>query len=167
MHLREAGQAVAGGVLGADQLIPLLEPLIVQARPLHGWTLLARMQALGEQELFDKPDLASAVDGWESACVGVESQALRLWRRAACEQAFWRALAVDPPPGCLHFALADEKQADTLPQVFAHFLDILSEREEEIWANVPSANAYLFLLDAAVDELAPPHARSSRASKRS
>ena len=75
MHLREAGQAVAGGVLGADQLIPLLEPLIVQARPLHGWTLLARMQALGEQELFDKPDLASAVDGWESACVGVESQA--------------------------------------------------------------------------------------------
>ena len=82
------------------------------------------MQALGEQELFDKPDLASAVDGWESACVGVESQALRRWRRAACEQAFWRALAVDPPPGCLHFALADEKQAEPLPQVFAHFLEI-------------------------------------------
>ena len=47
MYLREAGQAVAGGVLGQDQLVPLLEPLIVVARPLNGWTLLARMQALG------------------------------------------------------------------------------------------------------------------------
>ena len=47
MYLREAGQAVAGGVLGQDQLVPLLEPFIVVARPLNGWTLLARMQALG------------------------------------------------------------------------------------------------------------------------
>ena len=44
---------------------------------------------------------------------------------------------MDPPPGCLHFALADEMQAEPLPRVFGHFLDILSEREEEIWAQAP------------------------------
>ena len=26
MHLREAGQAVVGGLVGQDQLVPLLEP---------------------------------------------------------------------------------------------------------------------------------------------
>ena len=31
---------------------------------------------IAEQELLDKPDLASAVDGWETACVGVEAQAV-------------------------------------------------------------------------------------------
>ena len=185
MHLREAAQPVAAGMLGQDQLVPLLEPLIVAARPHRGWTLLARMQALGEQarrhapvtlpsrsrayplpcihhlactlccvrlrlhvhvhmpavcmctqELFEKPDLASAVDGWESACGGVEAQALGRWRRAAREQTFWRALARVPPPAGLHFALCAEKQAEPLPRVFVHFLELLAERDEEIWAQV-------------------------------
>ena len=36
MHLREAAQPAAGGVLGMDQLVPLLEPLVVEARPARG-----------------------------------------------------------------------------------------------------------------------------------
>ena len=49
MHLREAAQPVAGGALGADQLVPLLEPLVVAASPRDAWSLHARMQTISAQ----------------------------------------------------------------------------------------------------------------------
>ena len=55
MHLREAAQPAAGGALGMDQLVPLLEPLIVAARPAHGWSLHATMAAIAEQVLIPLP----------------------------------------------------------------------------------------------------------------
>ena len=52
MHLREAAQPAAGGALGADQLVPLLEPLVVAASPRDAWSLHARMQTISEQVLL-------------------------------------------------------------------------------------------------------------------
>ena len=49
MHLREAAQPAAGGALGADQLVPLLEPLVVAASPRDAWSLHARMQTISAQ----------------------------------------------------------------------------------------------------------------------
>ena len=53
MHLREAAQPAAGGALGADQLVPLLEPLVVAASPRDAWSLHARMQTISEQAPTD------------------------------------------------------------------------------------------------------------------
>ena len=50
MHLREAAQQAAGCALGADQLVPLLEPIVVAASPRDAWSLHARMQQISEQE---------------------------------------------------------------------------------------------------------------------
>ena len=52
MHLREAAQPAAGGALGADQLVPLLEPLVVAASPRDAWSLHARMQTISAQVLL-------------------------------------------------------------------------------------------------------------------
>ena len=72
------------------------------------------MTQISEQELLDKPDLASAVDGWEQACLGVQAQALARWRRARREACFWYALCRTPPPDVLLSSVCLEKHAGWL-----------------------------------------------------
>ena len=66
MRLQQAAPALHGGVVGQDQLTPLLERVVAVARPAHAWSLFANMSSIPEDELLRKPDLASAVDGWQT-----------------------------------------------------------------------------------------------------
>ena len=113
------------------------------------------MSAIAEQELLDKPDLASAVDGWETACVGVEAQAVARWRRGTREAAFWGALCRQPPPDVLLAAVCLEKRPDSLPQVFGSFLANLEAAEEELWGCAASAAAHATQVAQLVAEMCP------------
>ena len=113
------------------------------------------MQDISEQELFDKPDLASAVDGWDAACCGVEAQALARWRAGAREAVFWRALCRQPPPDVLRSSVCLENRAEPLPRVFASFLSHLAAAEEEAWAHAQSAAAHAMQIEQIVAELCP------------
>ena len=111
------------------------------------------------QELFEKPDLASAVDGWEAACQGVETQALARWRKAQREAAFWHALCRQPPPALLRSSVFPEVRAESLPFVFESFLSHLAEAEAEEWARAQSAAAYASSLERRVAEFCPSQER--------
>ena len=74
------------------------------------------------QELFEKPDLASAVDGWEAACQGVETQALARWRKAQREALFWHALCRQPPPELLRSSVFPEVRAELPPYLLWPYL---------------------------------------------
>ena len=88
-------------VLGADQLWPLLEPVLASAAPLRGHSISLRLADLDDDVRLTQPRLAHAADGWATACAGLEEQALRRWRDARCEATFWRAFWRWPPPAAL------------------------------------------------------------------
>ena len=68
LRLREAASAALERPLGQDDLAPLLEQLLVVARPVAAHSVLHRLRSLSDDELLHMPDLASAVDGWAMAC---------------------------------------------------------------------------------------------------
>ena len=88
-------------MLGADQLWPLLEPVLASAAPLRGHSISLRLADLDDDVRLTQPRLAHAADGWATACAGLEEQALRRWRDARCEATFWRAFWRWPPPAAL------------------------------------------------------------------
>ena len=88
-------------MLGADQLWPLLEPVLASAAPLRGHSISLRLADLDDDVRLTQPRLAHAADGWATACAGLEEQALRRWREARCEATFWRAFWRWPPPAAL------------------------------------------------------------------
>ena len=88
-------------MLGADQLWPLLEPVLASAAPLRGHSISLRLADLDDDMRLTQPRLAHAADGWATACAGLEEQALRRWREARCEATFWRAFWRWPPPAAL------------------------------------------------------------------
>ena len=99
-----AGEAVS--LLGADQLMPLLMPVIARGATLAmgpggvlpAWAILERLRSLDDETLTQFPDLAQALAGWEDACGRIEARALARWRRAAVEAMWWRGLCRVPPP---------------------------------------------------------------------
>ena len=111
------------------------------------------------QELFEKPDLASAVDGWEAACQGVQTQALARWRKAQREAVFWHALCRQPPPELLRSSVFPEVRAESLPCVYESFLAHLAEAEAEEWARARSAATYVNALERRVAEFCPDQER--------
>ena len=88
LQLKEHAPKVHGGMLGQDQLVPLLEPILVAARPVAAWRTLERMAAITDMN----PDLDAAMSGWENAAIGIETSAVGRWRDARRRAAFWRAL---------------------------------------------------------------------------
>ena len=103
LQLREKAPQVLHKDVGADELTPLLEQVVVATQPQHAWRVRAKLQVLDDHMLLLQPDLAAAVDGWEVALAGVEGQAIDCWRRASCEAAFWSAVVAHArlrPPAC-------------------------------------------------------------------
>jgi hypothetical protein len=98
IQLREKAPQVLQKDVGADELTPLLEQVVVATRPQHGWQVRAKLQVLDGHMLLLQPNLAAAVDGWEVALAGVEGQAIDCWRRASCEAAFWSAVVAHARP---------------------------------------------------------------------
>ena len=88
LQLKEHAPKVHGGMLGQDQLVPLLEPIRVAARPVAAWRTLERMAAITDMN----PDLDAAMSGWARAAIGIEASAVGRWRDARRRAAFWRAL---------------------------------------------------------------------------
>ena len=85
--------------------MPLLEMLLTRVQPQSARSVLAHMRkGISDEELLRRPDLASAVDGWELACEGVEAQAVSAWRAARRTSCFFRALCRSPPPNALLMA---------------------------------------------------------------
>ena len=103
IQLREKAPQVLLEDVGADELTPLLEQVVVATQLQHGWQVRAKLQVLDGHTLLHQPDLAAAVDGWEVALAGVEGQAIDCWRRASYEAAFWSAVVAHArprPPAC-------------------------------------------------------------------
>ena len=98
IQLREKAPQVLHKDVGADELTPLLEQVVVVTQPQHGWQVRARLQILDGHTLLLQPNLAAAVDGWEVALAGVEGQAIDCWRRARCKAAFWSAVVAHARP---------------------------------------------------------------------
>ena len=98
IQLREKAPQVLQKDVGADELTPLLEQVVVATQPQHGWQVRAKLQVLDGHTLLLQPNLAAAVDGWEVALAGLEGQAIDCWRRASCEAAFWSAVVSHARP---------------------------------------------------------------------
>ena len=98
LQLREKAPQVLHEDVGADELTPLLELVVVATQLQHGWQVRAKLQVLDGHTLLHQPDLAAAVDGWEVALAGLEGQAIDCWRRASCEAAFWSAVVSHARP---------------------------------------------------------------------
>ena len=98
LQLREKAPQVLHKDVGADELTPLLEQVVVATQPQHAWRVRAKLQVLDDHMLLLQPDLAAAVDGWEVALAGLEGQAIDCWRRANCEAAFWSAVVSHARP---------------------------------------------------------------------
>ena len=160
LRLREAASAALARPLGQDDLAPLLEALMVAAAPNHAHAVLARMRRdISDDLLLLKPDLASAVDGWECACVGVEAQAVGEWRRAARAATFFHALSRTPPPNALMMSTCVQKRDEPLAAVFGGFLQHLALDEDEAWRNSlhksHSLDAHARAIEALVAEMLP------------
>ncbi len=155
LRLREAASAALGRVLGQDDLVPLLEQLIIAAKPAAALSTQHRLEQLADDELLRKPDLASAVDGWIQACGGLEQQAVGAWRAALRDATFWRALSRSPPPNALMMAICEQKYDEPLDAVFASFLSHLALDERDAWRHAKSVASHREALQRAVDEMLP------------
>ena len=154
LRLREAASAAAGKPLGQDELVPLLERLIVHAQPSHARSVLDRMRrGISEEELLKKPDLASAVDGWDLACEGVERQALDAWRSAHRTASFFRALRRSP--NALLMAACEPNTGAPLEDIFRSFLRELVEAESKDWQAATSVEEYVEAVQRSVTEMLP------------
>jgi len=134
MRLSQAAPGMHGGVVGQDQLTPLFERVVVAARPKKAWSLLAKMKEIPESELLRKPDLASAVDGWHTACSGIEELALASWHTARRQAIFWRTMGGgklgQPPANVLRQAVC-QGPSEPLTHVFRGFVAHLEDLEDE------------------------------------
>ena len=171
LQLREKAPQVLHEDVGADELTPLLELVVVATQLQHGWQVRAKLQVLDGHTLLHQPDLAAAVDGWEVALAGVEGQAIDCWRRASCEAAFWSAVVAHArlrPPACASlrgdaggrdgrccawhkdegwtWLLAD--CATPLPTLAAGLLHRVAKEEVRAWNFAPPGR-YLEVLSAA------------------
>lgn len=163
IQLRERAPQVLRKDVGADELTPLLEQVVVATQPQHGWQVRATLQALDGHTLLLQPNLAAAVDGWEVALAGVEGQAIDSWRGASCEAAFWstvvahaRCCASREHEGWA-WLLAD--CATPLPTLAAGLLQRVAKAEVAAW-NFAPPDSYLEVLQDSVCALVVSHSHS-------
>ena len=156
LQLREKAPQVLGKDVGADELTPLLEEIVVAARPQHGWSVAGAMQGLDTHALLLQPNLAAAVDGWEVALSGIEGCALDCWRRATGEAAVWAALVVharkaEADSGGLARQLLEDDSAP-LTTLAEALLRRAAQEERTAWELAPPGR-YLEVLQRSVDAL--------------
>ena len=132
LQLKEHAPKVHGGMLGQDQLVPLLEPILVAARPVAAWRTLERMAAITDMN----PDLDAAMSGWENAAIGIEASAVGRWRDARRRAAFWRALRGS---ALLRRAACRDGADVPLPTIFEPFLRGSADLEAEVWGAAAAA----------------------------
>ena len=157
LRLRETVCAALARPLGADDLAPLLESVLVAGQPCAAHSVSARMRTINDEVLLRNPDLASAVDGWAQACEGVQRQAIDVWRAAARSAAFFRSLARSPPPTALLMATVPQTRMRTLLDVYHSFLTQLALDESELWAGAESVHDFEQRLHSLVGTLLPQH----------
>ena len=145
IQLREKAPQVLHKDVGADELTPLLEQVVVAMQPQHGWQVRAKLQILDGHTLLLEPNLAAAVDGWEVALAGVEGQAIDCWRRAKCEAAFWSAVAAHARRQDEGWAWLLEDCATPLATLTAGLLRRVAMEEEVAW-NFAPPDRYLEVL---------------------
>jgi hypothetical protein len=155
LRLREAASAALARPLGQDELIPLMEHLLVLARPRAAHSIARHLGAIGADDLLRRPDLASAVDGWALACEGVEARALEAWRTALKASAFYRALARSPPPNVLIIATVPPNLTLPLPSVFGSFFEQLEADEAEVWPAAASTDEHAEAVQRLVNDMLP------------
>lgn len=163
LQLREKAPQVLRKDVGADELTPLLEQVVVATQPQHGWQVRAALQGLDGHTLLLQPNLAAAVDGWEVALAGVEGQAIDSWRRACCDAAFWSAVVAHA--GCCAsrehegwaWLLAD--CATSLPTLAAGLLQRVAQAEVAAW-NFAPPDSYLEVLQDSACALLVSHSHS-------
>jgi hypothetical protein len=106
--------------------------VLVAAAPVAVWSTHQRMRgAFTDDDLMAKPDVASAIDGWEAAAAAMVAEAVGGWRRAMREAIFWQRLRKSPPPSVL--LMAHSRPSTPLADVFEALLVALAELEEEVW----------------------------------
>lgn len=98
---KEVGPREAHTDMGADQLQPLFEYVIVHARPRAAFTALSRMEDLLRSELDNgwltaTPVADHALMFWRTAVPSIVHAAIRRWRRCVCERAMFAVLAAAP-----------------------------------------------------------------------
>ena len=134
--------------------MPLLETLLVESQPVRARSVLVRMRkGIPEHELLRRPDLASAVDGWELACEGVEAQAVSAWRSSRKTTLFFRALRRSP--NALLMAACAPNRPVPLEGVFRSFLRELDGAEEEDWKAACSVEAHEAAVQRSVAQMLP------------
>ena len=75
-------------MLGADQLWPLLEPVLASAAPLRGHSISLRLADLDDDVRLTQPRLAHAADGWATALTAAGEDGPALARRLSIAALF-------------------------------------------------------------------------------
>ena len=157
LRIQQAAPALHGDVVGQDQLTPLLERVLVAARHASVWSVYEHMLQIPDDVLLQKPDLASAADGWLAACGGVEHMAVAQWRSARVEAIFWKTLGGGRMGGATPQLLrqAISTPHEPLPTCFRAFVAHLTDVETTARLRSRSTTEYLSQMKQLVDELLP------------
>ena len=77
-------------VLGADDLQPLNDFVLLYARPKQAWTIKVRVEELDDEYLLAHPDACNVLIAWTVTCEWLMLRGLELARRAVFEKTLLR-----------------------------------------------------------------------------
>jgi len=135
---REKVPQILQKAVGADELTPMMERVLIAACPRHAWSALASMMTIDDEVLLEQPNLAAAIDGFSTAMQGVQNAASASWRRAAVEAELWRTLGRLPLTQVVPDAFIESGVPLEQLTSVSLMLEQAHEREETTWASAPA-----------------------------
>ena len=148
---REMVPRILQKAVGADELTPMMEQVVLAFGPTRAWSAAARMNELPDELLLTQANLAAAIDGWTVAVQGVQNAAIKSWRRTMIEAELWKVLSRLPLAQLLPDARDFEVPLEELQSVRT-LLSMATEEEAKVWVG-EVAGDYAQQLRHAVSQL--------------